>query len=655
MRERRWRLKVARGNATRYARGIMRLIYVNPIIRGGSRDELAYFSALDATVGSTVIVPIRAKVVRALVVATEEISDKKISVKRSDFQIRKLPRQKPVQLLLPAFIEAARHTALYHATNLGAVLYGLTSNAILARTESVGVRMEKASPPQTKNQKLVFQATYDERLVTYRSLIRGEFARNKSVFLTVPTITDGEWLADSLCRGIEPYTILLHSSLSKVELFARFDLAVKTAHPVLIIATGLFLSLPRTDIGTIIVERENSPVYRSQERPYLDVRIAAEELSSSLHARFILADLPLSVETLHRYRSGNLDELSPLKSRPMFVSTASIADMRGKRDAKEKFEIVGAELNALITRALKEKQKVLLFCSRRGIAPISVCQDCKATVQCQKCSAPASLHKAPPGSPTGENVFICHRCKTIRSAKERCSVCRSWKLISLGIGIDRVVEELKHLYPDIPLLRLDRDTIKTHAQANGVIKKFYMEKGGVLLGTELALHYLHLPVEVSAVVSLDSLLSVPQWRVAEKVFSLLMTLRLLTKGTCLVQTRRPDDYIIRATMSGSIADFYSAELKLRAQFHYPPFFVIIKILCHSPRLQALAEFERLRSRLFPHEFELFEFRGALRHKASACALMRIPQGAWPDMALSTLLASLPPQFSVSVNPENMLQ
>ena len=643
----------------------MWLVHVIPITRG-SRERLTYFSGTEMPLGSLVAAPLRSKIVQGLVVDIEEIAGAKLSVKRSGFSMRKLPRQKTAVVLLPAFIRAASNLSQVSVRSLGGVLYALLPMGIIEKIPPKNLNEQSSTlkesvafktGEETKNAKLAFQMPRDERLVAYRSLIREEFARGKSVFLMTPTIVEGEWLYQNLSRGIEPYTTLLHSGLPKKDLLNRFVQAAYSLHPVLIIATGSFLSLPRPDVGTIIVERENSSAYRTFGRPYLDLRLAGEFLSEELHARLILADFPLSIETLWRFREHEIEEFAPLKLKLEEGSPIAIIDMRGKRSEEREsqrrdFEVIGKELKEQIDYSLQKDEKLFLFCARKGIAPLTVCQDCQTPVVCALCGAPVVLHKGT-AEKWAENVFVCHRCKALRSAKERCVVCRSWKLVSLGLGIERIEEWLRHAYPDARTLKLDRDSVKTHREARSVIEKFYTEPGTILLGTELALHYLDKPIHRSAVVSLDSLLSIPEWRISEKIFSLLFTLRQLCRESVLVQTRRPDDYILKCAEAGAVNDFYAAEIKLRKTYRYPPQSTLIKIASGLPLRRGGVEFERLREEVAPHTVELFELRRGRKNILSG--IIRIPRSAWPDKKVLTALKELPPQFEITVNPENLFQ
>ena len=631
----------------------MRLIHVVPLTRAGSRERLTYFAAFDAPVGTFVQVPLRAGSVLALVAESEEVGSAKLSLKRSGFALRKLPRQKPLPFFSPEHLVAAKRIAEYFATNLGAALFALTPLPLVRELSVARGPRLRANPPKkpasTKSERLVFQAPRAERLEAYRALVRESFARGTSVLILSPTLTEGERLLADLSRGIESYALLLHGALPKKELHSRARAALTEKHPLLLIATGGFLFLPRRDLGTLIVEREGSSAYRGIGRAPLHFKRAAEILASSLGVRLVLADFPLSVETLARFRNGELEEFAPLKMRLEGGGAFVVSDRRtpprdtGAPPVRRPFELFGPEVAEQIARALGRGGRLFIFCARKGLAPLTVCDDCQAVVACNSCGAPVALQKV-----GGENVFYCRRCRARRSARERCARCHSWRLTSLGLGIERAQEELKRRFPKAALLRLDRDAVPSDRHARAIVETFYREPGTLLLGTELALHYLDRPLGESAVVSLDSLLSIPEWRIAEKVFSLLITLRLLSPEGVVVQTRYPDDYILGAARAGAIADFYAAEIALRRQFSYPPAATLIKISAVGPR--AAARLSALRPAFLPHELEPV---GARAGEGTASALIRVPRASWPDAALLAALAALSQQFSVAIDPENL--
>lgn len=634
----------------------MKLIHVIPISRGFGSETLSYFSSKIIPEGSLVSVPLRKKEVPAIVIGSEDVLSAKTKLKNADFNVKKISSQKPIMLLSPESVRAARSAAQYFASNAGNILYAIIPKAILDNVQKIELpppvsRKNKA----TANEKLVLQLPQSERFTMYKSLIREEFARKASVFFCVPTIGEAESAEEELSKGIEHRTIVLHSSLSKKEMLARWQKALSDELPVLIICTGMFLSLPRHDISTIIIERENTENYIQPVRPYLDFRVFAEFLAKEAHVRIIFSGLPIRVETLWRFKQGELEECAPLKLRLPSSAHQEIVDMRKKeKSAKiskssDSFEILSTKVKNIILDLEKTKGRLFLFTARRGLSPTTVCNDCSNTVTCEQCGSSIILHKV-----RDKNIFMCHACGLWRSAKERCVKCRSWKLTALGIGIQKVEEELKKLKQE-KVITIDRDSIKTHKQAQIAIKQFYGSTGTILLGTEMVIPYLREQIDHTAIVSIDSLLALPNWRVGERIFSLLLSLRTLSKENFFIQTRSPEYPVLEYALNGNLTDFYKDEMKDREEFNYPPLSTIIKCSVVGNPARISKEIGKLET-IFK-DYNLHRYPSPTRYgkgQYQMNGLMRIPRDTWPDEKLLGLLYSLPPHISIQINPEKLL-
>jgi len=633
----------------------MKLVHVIPIARSIGKETLSYFSLHDIPEGSIVKVPLRKKVVPALVLSSENVTAAKSKIKRAEFQIKKITTQKPLSLVTPRCISAAKKTAEYFASTTGSVLHALVPSIIIESAKGVRIPEYKAEKSTaTVSEKVVLQAPRNDRFSTYRSFIREEFARSASVFLMVPTIAEGVFAEALLQRGINRHTFLFHSSLTKKEIQTRWRDALSAKHPVLIIGTGSFLSIPRNDIKTIIVERENTSVYKQMKRPYIDLRVYAELLAEELHARLVLAGFPLRVETLWRYRESMLDELAPLKLRVPTTVHQAILDMRSQNKNKEvaiekTFELLSKEIKNIVHSLEQNKERLFIFTARRGLSQTTLCNDCGSTTLCDICKAPIVLHKG-----TGENFFLCSLCGKARSAKERCSICSSWKLMSLGIGIQGVHEELTKEFPKKTIITINRDSTKTHTQVLKAVEKFYNTPGSILIGTEMALHYLQKPIAHTAVASADSLLLLPEWRIGEKLFSMLLVIRSLATKTFFIQTRKPKFAMLDHVLRGNVGDFYKDEITARKELNYPPFSVLIKCTVIGSPTRITKEMKKLE--LVFRDYAFHSYQPGVRSTKGGYAmhgLLRVPKESWPDKKLLGLLLALPPHVAVNVDPESL--
>jgi primosomal protein N' (replication factor Y) len=636
----------------------MKLLSVIPISRGINKESLSYFTGSDISVGSVVKVPLRKKIIPAIVISAEDVADVKAEIKNASFETRKVEKIKSSTLLSKEFMAAVSETAVFFASTSGSVLHSVVPKTIIEEADKIKCSIRELKG-QRIHEKLVIQCDDEERYATYKSLIREEFAKGYSVFFCLPTIQDIKKALEKLSKGIEQYTFVLHSLLSQKEQLELWNKAANEEHPSLIICTGSFLGIPRNDIGTIIVDKENTRSYKSQSRPFVDMRNFAETLAEKIKAKIVFGDLLLRTETIYRHTEAEIFEVAPLKFRSLTTANLKLINMRetlpgnietGKEGKEPKFKLFSDDLLNLIKDNQLNDENLFIFVARRGLFPSTVCADCGSLIRCNSCGAPTVLHKAP-----SENFFLCHRCGEHRSAMEKCNNCQSWRLATFGIGIEAVEEELKERFPNIKIFKVDSDSASTHKKALDTMAKFYASPGSILLGTEMALLYLKDSVANTAVVSIDSFFSIPDFRVNEKVMNILLKIRAASSRNFLVQTRDIEQKILKYALAGNLADFYRDEIKERTSLAYPPFSIPIKITLQGDKKTVLAGMENLQKEMAPFEVDIFPaFIPIQKGKFSMHGLIKVKQGEWVDQELLNKLNSLSPSFTVNVDPESLL-
>ena len=636
---------------------------VLPITKSPMKDTLSYFSSTLIEEGSLISVPIRNREVPALVISCKSAHEDKTMLKELPYALKKLNKTESKNLLRKEFVQAGSMTAFHHATFAGQTLSAIIPQRILenvSQIESVPmIEEEKQISSDTYKEPYLLQAPDLDRFADYKSLIRESFARKKSVFFCVPTSEDTRKAGEKLEKGIEEYTFILDGSLSKKDLISLWNKALTTAHPVLIIGTGMFLSLPRVDIGTVIIEKESSRSYKTITRPYIDIRVFAEKYTKLIGARLIFGDIILRTETIKRFYDHELIEYTPLKWRSLATANTTLVDMRKykKEDisihTKEKgFRIFSDEAYEIFNSLKENNSQCFVYCARRGLSPQVVCNDCGTTVICNRCSAPVVLHE---GNEAKNNFFLCHTCGEKRSAGEKCKNCTSWNLIKLGIGIETIENEICKSFPDINIFRIDLDSVKNHKKAKEVASAFYKTPGSILIGTEMAILYLDEIIENTIVASIDSLFAIPDFRGNEKIMNILLKMRQLSQNRFVVQTRSIDEPVFEYAIKGNIADFYRSEIAEREQFAYPPFVTLIKITYQGMREEVLEEMKKLKEFLAPYTVQIFPaFIETVKGKYVMHALIKADKKTWPDETLIKRLQSLPPHFVVKIDPDNLL-
>lgn len=626
----------------------MNIVDVIPLSRGINKDTLSYFSSQKLIAGAVVKIPLRGRTVNALVISNRPVQENRFEVKSSPFAFKKISAVVSRGLLSAPYFAAAKKCADFQVASLGSLLFSIVPNAVLEQAE----KMTCAEAPERKLESLhgaVLQAGDEERFFNYRGLVREEFAKGRSVFLCMPTANDVRKAEKLLEKGIAEYSYVFHGQTTKKELAIKWNALAAEPHPVFIIGTGQFLCVPRPDIGAIILERENSRNYKSQSRPFTDLRLFAEMFAKEIGAKIIFGDALLRTETVWRYKSGELHEIAPPTLRIQTTAEQKIIDMRNVKIGK--FEPVSKILLDLVQKTRSEKKHLVIFSSRRGLSPITLCADCGTLVVCERCRAPAVLHS----QSRGERFFLCHRCGHKRDADEKCATCAGWRLQTLGIGIELVCDEIKKRHPDINMQRLDSDTIKTDAQARAIVKKFYDCAGGILIGTEMSLAYLSQKVENVAIASIDSMFGMPDFRIREKILHILLRFQSLALENFIIQTRNVAEPVFNFVQKGNLIDFYKQELHDRETFDYPPFTVLIKISLSGNKKRVEEEMRNFADSVANYNVTVYPaFSPFAKGVYTMHALIKIGRTRWVENSLLEKLRALPPSFSVAVEPESIL-
>jgi len=633
----------------------MRVLEVIPISRGITKESLSYFTVNDVPLGSIIKVPLRKKVISALVISSNDVTHMKSELKKSPFALKRVEKVDFFHLFKKEFIDTCSYMANYYIGSSGAVLSLMVPKILFELAEKL--KIPKNSPSIVLSNKavdkFVVQSSDEDRYAQYKSVIREEFAKGSSVFFILPTVQDIKKAAETLQKGIEPFTFILHSSLSNKEVKTIIKKILEEKHPILIIATGRFLSIPKDNISTIIVDKENSRSYKMQKRPYVDVRNFAETYAKNINAKIIFGDMLLRAETIYRYKKGEFLEIAPLKFRSLTTSTEILIDMKktGLETSSEKqFKVLGSELEEMIKDNVENSEHAFLFIARRGLSPITVCADCGNVVKCNTCGAHTVLHKS-----ADENFFLCHKCGERRSASEKCKNCSGYRLTTLGIGTELVEEKIKEMYPKAKIYRIDADSTPTHKQALLTADKFYNSPQSILIGTEMALLYLTEKVANTAVVSMDSFFSIPDFRINERILNILLKMRAITQKKMIIQTRDISQKIFEYAIRGNLIDFFKDEIDDRKKFSYPPFSTLIKVSVSGNKDEIAIFVENLQKDIKPYEIDIFPaFIPLSKSKFIINGVIKISENAWPDEILIQRLKNLPINYTINVDPDSLI-
>ncbi|OGI61234.1 hypothetical protein A2814_00500 [Candidatus Nomurabacteria bacterium RIFCSPHIGHO2_01_FULL_38_19] len=651
----------------------MKIVNVIPLTKGPLRNDLTYFTTKNIESGNVVSIFLRNKKILGLVLFSENVSDVKINIKDMNFNLKKIIEVKENSVFLKEYLESALLVSKYFVSSKNNAFASLIPGVFRENYDKIApvkirTSVEIENKKNLKIEKLLLQEPLEDRISIYKTLIRENFALKKSVFIVLPTENDIKTFEEYLSKGIQKFTFAVYGRLSVKKILKKFEQIISTPHPVLIISTAPFLCIPRQDIGVIILERESSDGYKMIARPHLDLRIFAELFASKINAKFISSDTLLRLETIAKQETEHCIPMHSLSFRTNFGGKIEVQ----KRMTKTlPFKIFSTETLKEIENMLAQKKKVFIFALRKGLATQTICRDCGEIVSCKKCSTLLVLYNL---GETKKRTLVCNKCGEEAEGVATCDNCQSWNLAPLGIGTDTVYEEIRKIFslgrsptgePKTKILKLDKESAKNKKTAEKIIKEFDSNSGSILIGTEMALFYLENKVALSVIASFDSLWSIPNFKMSEKILQLSISIISKTENKLIIQTKNNRDPAILAIESGNLLPFAREELEDRKKLGYPPFKRFIKIKHLGNKSETLKAKQILAEILKDYKPLIFSgFLTQVKSKYVTNALIKMETKNWSlpglsanssiDENLLAKLLSLPPSFEIFVDPEDLL-
>jgi len=631
----------------------MNILKVVPFKKGFRTEYLTYFTTKDVSIGNIVTFDIKSKTYQGFVIEVETAEDIRTNIKQSNFSLKKIKSIYKETIFNTALVKTLNEAKDFYATSIGALSTAIVPQFVLKDINTFKIPHQDTVAIQESTEQYAIQEPDQERYSSYKRLIREEFAKKRSVLLVCPTIEDSEYAFKELSKGISEQSYLFSSHVKKSQIGKDWGEALKNPKPVLVVATGHYSFIPLTKIGSVIIEKESSRLYKSQNAPYIDYRTILEMYAKNLGARLIVGDLILRLESHIKIEQFTMHEYSPLKFRALTTADSKVITMNSKEHSRgEEFKLFSPELEKMLANAHEDSEHVVLLCSRTGLAPTIVCMDCGHTVKCSNCESPMVLH----GKDASDraNYFLCHRCNEKRHAGELCSHCNSWRLKTLGVSTGTIAGYLKARFPETVFFILSGETAKTQKQVKKIVEDFYNTPGSVLIGTEMALLYLKEEIEHIGIVSIDSMFSIPDFGIHERILTNLLRAKSLASKNFILQTRNSDSPIINFAHTGNIKEFIRAELKERSAYNYPPYSIMIKLSIQGGSESVMKEVVNMKE--FLKDYEVFDYpilSNYQKNKITHGLLMRIKVTKWPLSDLVEKLRLLPQYIKVVIQTDNI--
>ena len=428
--------------------------------------------------------------------------------------------------------------------------------------EEILGRVQAEKPSVT----LLHGVTGSGKTQVYLRLVQETLALGKTAMVLVPEIV----LTPQMMRKFSSYfgsrVAMLHSSLKMTERYDQWK-RIRRGEVDVVLGTRSALFAPLKNLGLIIMDEEQEGSYQSENVPRYDAREVAKYLCVREKAALVFGSATPTVETAWAVEQGSYQKaLLRRRYNENALPEVLIADLR-QEILNGNPGLISTPLRQELKKNLAAGEQSILFLNRRGSSRMLLCGECGYVPQCPRCSTAMTYHSA-------NGRLMCHYCGHSEPAADTCPECGGW-MKHVGVGTQKVEEELRELFPEAGILRMDADT--TAGGHEEILQTFERERVPILLGTQMVAKGLDFEnVTLVGVLSADISLYVDNYRAAERTFSLLTQVvgragRGGKTGRAVIQTYTPGTDVIRCAARQDYDAFYESEIRMRRLRRYPPF------------------------------------------------------------------------------------
>ncbi len=429
---------------------------------------------------------------------------------------------------------------------------------------------------------LLHGVTGSGKTEVYLTAIETALAEGRSALLMVPEIALTPQMAGQFFSRFGDRVAILHSAFTDVERTEQWR-RIRSGAASVVVGTRSGVFAPVQNLGLIVVDEEHDGSYKQEENPRYNGRDVAIVRAQGAGACVVLGSATPSLESRYNAEKGKytlLELPGRIEARPMPV--VELIDMRQEFLESRKQETFSRKLIEALGQRVESGEQTIVLLNRRGFSSFVACRACGERVQCINCSLTLTYHKR-------DRRLLCHYCGYAEKVPSQCPKCASEHIYFLGIGSERVEEELHRAFPAARIARLDRDTVTGKRQYETILQDFREGNYDMLVGTQMIAKGHDIPnVTLVGVVAADMGLGMPDFRAAERTFQLLTQVagragRGCLPGIVLVQTINPDHYAVRLAAAQDYQGFYEKELNFRRMMHYPPFSAMANVLVRSEK------------------------------------------------------------------------
>ena len=423
-----------------------------------------------------------------------------------------------------------------------------------------------------KNVTLLHGVTSSGKTEIYIHLIQQALEKQQQVLYLLPEIALTVQMMDRLQRIFGNRLGIYHSKYSDAE---RVEIWQKqlSAHPYdVILGARSAVFLPFQRLGLVIVDEEHETSYKQQDpAPRYHARDTAIVLAQMMGAKVLLGTATPSTETYHNAQTGKYG-LVELKERyqGILLPEIQVVDIKDLQHRKMMSGPFSPQLLLKVREALERGEQAILFQNRRGYAPMIECRKCGWVPHCQNCDVSLTYHRH-------LNQLTCHYCGSTYQVPVECPACGSRDLASRGYGTEKIEDQVREIFPEARIARMDLDTTRSRQAYERIINDFSAGRTNLLIGTQMISKGLDFDrVSIVGILNADTMLNYPDFRAYEHAFMMMAQVsgragRKGRQGLVILQTKSPDLSVIRQVVNNDFDAFFRSILAERRQFRYPPY------------------------------------------------------------------------------------
>lgn len=412
----------------------------------------------------------------------------------------------------------------------------------------------------------------------YIHLIQHVLDEKKQVLYLLPEIALTVQIMSRLKKVFGKRLGIYHSKYSDAERVEIWKKQMSHDPYDVILGARSAVFLPFQNLGLVIIDEEHETSFKQQDpSPRYHARSAAIVLASMYGAKTLLGTATPSIETYHNAMTGKYGYVS-LTQRHAGIELPEfrIVDIKDLQHRKMMTGPFSPMLLAEVRKAIEDGKQAILFQNRRGFAPMIECKQCGWVPHCQHCDVSLTLHR-------NTNQLTCHYCGYTYSIPTKCPNCEGTELRTRGYGTEKIEEDIRDIFPEAKVARMDLDTTKTRNAYERIITDFAAGRTNILIGTQMISKGLDFAnVSVVGILNADSMLNFPDFRAYEHAFMMMAQVggragRKGKRGLVILQTKSPELPIVQQVVNNDYEAMYRSVTAERREFHYPPFYRLIYV------------------------------------------------------------------------------